>query len=103
MPSRRSLLAAAVIVVGAGCSTSSESDVDPAEHVPDDWHAEPERGLADPFTMSASKLSQYPQSDCPSLAAESAAKLLEDRLGNPDNLSGGEMSLEVDGHDRAIV
>lgn len=103
MPSRRSILTAAVAVVGAGCSSSGESDVDPADHVPDDWHDEPERGLADPLTMSASTLSEHPQSDCPYLAAETAAKVLEDRLDNPDNVSGGELSSEVDGHDQAIV
>lgn len=103
MPSRRSVLAAAVAVVGAGCSRSGESDVDPADHVPDDWHDEPERGLADPLTLDAGELSQHPQSDCPSLAANTAAEVLEDRLGDPDNVSGGELSSVVDGHDSAIV
>lgn len=103
MPSRRSLLVAAVAVVGAGCATSGESEVDPADHVPDDWHEEPERGLADPLTMDASTLSEHPQSDCPSLAANTAAKALEDQFGDPENVSGGELSSEVDGHDRAVV
>lgn len=102
MPSRRSILAA-VAAVGAGCSTGSESDVDPADHVPDNWHEDPKRGLADPLTMSTSRLSQRPQSDCPHLAAETAAEVLEDRLGEPENVHGGELSREVDGHDRAIV
>lgn len=103
MPSRRSLLATAVGVVGAGCSSSGESDIDPADHVPDSWHEEPERGLAAPLTMNARDLSQHPQSDCPSLAAKSAAKALEDRLGNPENVSGGELSQVVDSHDSAIL
>lgn len=103
MPSRRALLAAAVAVVGAGCFSRGESDIDPSEHVPDDWHENPERGLADPITMKASKLSQYPKSDCPSLAANTAVEVLRDRLEEPENISGGELSKEVDGHDRAIV
>lgn len=103
MPSRRSLLAAAVAVVGAGCLSSGESDVDPAEHVPDDWHDEPERGLADPLTMDASKLSQHPQNKCPILAAETGAKVLKDRLDNPENVSSGGCCQEVDGHDHVTV
>ena len=103
MPSRRSLLATAVAVVGAGCATSGEADVDPAEHVPDDWHDEPERGLADPLTMSASELSQQPQSDCPYLAAEFGAEVLEDRLDDPENVFGGGCCREVDGHDRVTI
>ncbi len=103
MPSRRSVLAAAVAVVGAGCSSSGESDVDPADHVPDDWHDEPERGLADPLTMDASKLSQHPQNKCPYLAAETGGKALEDRLDNPENVSGGGCCPEVDGHDRVTI
>jgi len=103
MPSRRSLLAAAVAMVGAGCSNNGESDVDPSEHVPDGWHAEPERGLADPLTMSASKLSQHPQNKCPYLAAETGGKALKDRLDNPENVSGGGCCQEVDGYDRVTV
>lgn len=103
MPSRRSLLAAAVAMVGAGCSTSGDSDVDPAEHVPDDWHEDPARGLADPITMDASELSQHPKNDCPHLAAETGAKVLEDRLGDPENVYGGGCCREVDGHNRATV
>lgn len=103
MPSRRSFLATAVAVVGAGCSLSGETDVDPAGHVPDDWHGEPERGVADPLTMDASTLSEHPQSDCPSLAANTAAKVLEDRVGDPENVTGGELSSVIDGHDRAVV
>ena len=103
MASRRSLLAAAVAVVGAGCSTSGEADVDPADHVPDDWHDEPERGLADPLTMSASKLSQHPKSDCPYLAAEIGAKALENRLDDPENVYGGGCCPTVDGHDRVTI
>lgn len=103
MPSRRSLLAAAVAVVGAGCSSSGESDVDPAEHVPDEWHDEPERGLADPLTMDARKLSQHPQNKCPYLAAEAGGRALENRLDDPENVSGGGCCQEVDGHDRVTV
>ena len=103
MPSRRSLLAAAVAVVGAGCSSSDEPDVDPSEHVPDDWHDEPERGLADPLTMDASKLSQHPKNDCPYLAAETGTKALKDRLDNPENVYGGGCCQTVDGHDRVTV
>ena len=103
MPSRRSVLAAAVAVVGAGCSSSGESDVDPAEHVPDDWHDEPERGLADPLTMDAGKLSQHPQNDCPYLAAEFGGEVLEDRLDDPENVSGGGCCQTIDGHDRVTV
>lgn len=103
MPSRRSLLAAAVAVVGAGCSSRGESDVNPADHVPDDWHKEPERGLADPLTMDASTLSQRPKNDCPYLAAETGAEVLEDRLDHPDNVYGGGCCLTVDGQDRVTV
>lgn len=104
MPSRRSILASAIAVAGAGCSTrSDESDVDPADHVPDDWHDDPERGLADPFTMSASKLAEQPQNKCPYLAAETGAELLEDRLDNPESVSGGGCCQSVDGHDRVTI
>lgn len=102
MPSRRSILAA-VAVAGAGCSSSGEPDVDPADHVPDDWHAEPERGLADPLTMDASKLAEHPPNKCPYLATETGAKVLKDRLDNPENVSGGGCCQEVDGHDRVTV
>jgi hypothetical protein len=103
MPSRRSLLASAVALVGAGCLSRGESDVDPAEHVPDDWHEDPKRGLADPLTMSASKLSEHPQNDCKYLAAETGAEVLEDRLDNPENVYGGGCCRAVDGHDQVIV
>ena len=103
MPSRRSVLAAAVAVVGAGCSSSDESDVDPADHVSDDWHDEPERGLADPLTMSANTLSQQPQNECPYLAAEIGAEVLKERLDDPKNVYGGGCCQEVAGHDRVTI
>lgn len=103
MPSRRSLLTAAVAMGGAGCSNRGGTDVDPADHVPDDWHDEPERGLAEPFTMNASTLSQQPQNECPYLAAETGAELLTDRLDDPKNVFGGGCCQEVAGHDRVTI
>jgi hypothetical protein len=103
MPSRQSLLVSAVAVVGAGCLSRGESDIDPAEYVPDDWHEIPKRGLADPLTMSASKLSDYPQNECPYLAAETGAEALEDRLDDPENVYGGGCCQEIDGHDQVTV
>lgn len=103
MPSRRSLLAAAVAVFGAGCSTSGESAVIPADHVPDDWHGEPERGLADPLTMDANQLDQRPRSDCPYLAADIAIETVEERLDNPAAITSTGCCAEVDGRDVAVV
>lgn len=101
MPSRRSILAAAITVTGAGCSISGESEIDPADHVPDDWHEEPERALGEPVTMDVRKVSEHPQNKCPYLAAETVPEVLEQRLEDPENVVGGGCCRGVNGYDRA--
>ena len=74
-------------------------------------HAQPEyprRGIPplqgwEEVKMDPRQLARRPQSDCPHLATETAVEAFEDRLGDPDNVSGGELSSVVDGHDPAIV
>lgn len=101
MPSRRSILAAAVTMAGSGCSGRSQTSVDPADHV-DDWHDEPKRGLADPYTMHSVDLSQHPPGDCHVIARETINYVINARLDRPENVSGG-CCREIDGHDRAAT
>ena len=103
MPSRRSILSAAVAMVGAGCITTDEPEINPDEHVPDEWHDEPQRGLSDPITMIESELSQHPHDDCPYLAAETVSEAIDERLDDPEHVSGGGCCEEINGHERAIV
>lgn len=88
MPSRRSILAAAVAMVGAGCSNRGETDVDPSNHVPDDWHDEPQRGLADPINRTV-EVDVNVKRECSSAAETIVHDVLQTQLNAPDNVHSG--------------
>lgn len=85
MPSRRSVLAAAVAMVGAGCSNRGETDVDPSNHVPDDWHDEPQRGLADPINRTV-EVDANVKRECSSTAEIIVHDEIQTQLNAPENV-----------------
>ena len=103
MPSRRSVLATAVAVVGAGCSSSGESDVDPADHVLNDWHDEPERGLADTVTIPSNEIEQQRPPRCQDLAPSTVHEVIDERLDDQSYIVVSGCCRQVDGHEQPTV
>lgn len=80
---------------------------DPTEHVPDEWHDEPRRGLADPLersrALTAEEVSLGPKGDCPYAAARTVHDVIDDRLGDPENVAGGGCCRETDAGESVVV
>lgn len=111
MPSRRAVLAAGTASL-AGCSDlealeRDESMPDPEEHVPDEWHDEPEPGLADPIERSREFDGDEgvlgPKAECPYAAARTVHDVIDDRLGDPQNVAGGGCCRETDDAERTVI
>lgn len=111
MPSRRAVLATGTVAL-PGCSNlealeRDESMPDPEEHVPDGWHDEPRRGLADPLersrALTAEEVSLGPKGDCPSAAAGAVRDAIRDRLGDLENVAGAVWRRETDAGERMVV
>lgn len=75
-------------MVGAGCSNRGETDVDPSNHVPDDWHDEPQRGLADPLSLTV-EVDANVTRECSTAAESIVHEVLQSQLTSPDNVHSG--------------
>lgn len=113
MPSRRAVIASSAIFL-SGCTDSQLPDIsstpDPNEHVPDEWHETPARGLAGSVEAKIDiegEVDYYPDREavrissdeyrpageylrgrCPSIARRPVKELLQQRLDNPENVVG---------------
>jgi hypothetical protein len=88
MPSRRAVLATGILVFSGGCSSRGDPDVDPADHVPDGWHDEPKRGLADPIDRTV-EVDANVKRECDSTAVTTIDEEIRTRLDAPDNVHSG--------------
>lgn len=111
MPSRRAVLATGTAAL-AGCSNlealePGEQTPDPEEHVPDEWHDEPRPGLADPIERSREFDGDEgvlgPKAECPYAAARTVHDVIDDRLGDPQNVAGGVCCRETDAGESVVV
>lgn len=111
MPFRRAVLATGTVTL-AGCSDlealePGEQTPNPADHVPDEWHDEPRPGLADPIERSREFDGDEdvlgPKAGCPYAAARTVHDVIDDRLGDPQNVAGGGCCRETDDGERTVI
>ena len=105
MPSRRELSVALALAL-AGCFSSDSSDFDPDSHVPDKWHDEPKRGVAESLErsveMDPADLSGTLEDECDEAAGRNVSDVVRDRLDDPDNLVVFCCS-DVEGHEKSVI
>ena len=109
MPSRRALMSTGTVAL-AGCSKLGALEADepnPEEHVPDEWHDEPKRGLADPLERSRELDGETdtlgPEGECPFAAARAVDDVIRDRLCDLQNVAAGGCCRETDAGEQIVV
>jgi hypothetical protein len=105
MPSRRAVLAASMATL-AGCSSLVSTDPDPENHVPDEWHDEPKRGLADPrdVTEDVDPDEIYDLDiECPYVAGRAALEPVHAQLDDLENVGGAGCCIEIDGVEAVVI
>lgn len=102
MVSRRMVLGAVTVGL-AGCLSSGTDGFDPEDHVPDEWHENPKRGLAEPIEKTKSFNSGSHETTCEDEAIRIISEFVHSRVDDSTNINPVSCCEEINEEESIIV